>query len=200
MARKRRRKRVMTENLVLRPFAERDEAAFIAGLEGAAEPIDRFDQLVLMDAAARRGGMGRRRQFRFLLKAQEGATMYGNPGLRFQIFTRRKSRWLGYVAIYEAKWNVHSAAMDYYLLNQYWGQGIAAEAVRGMLPYCWSDLGLHRIEAIIEEDNVRSLRFAERLGLSYEGTRRHGAHIDRKWRDMRVYSVLATDALGLSEQ
>lgn len=34
MARRRRRKPVLTENLVLRPFAERDEAAFIAGLEG----------------------------------------------------------------------------------------------------------------------------------------------------------------------
>ena len=55
---------------------------------------------------------------------------------------------------------------------------------------------MHRIEAIIEEDNVRSLRFAERLGLQYEGIRRHGAHIDHKWRDMRVYSVLATDGLG----
>lgn len=97
------------------------------------------------------------------------------------------------LAIYDARWNVQSAAMDYYLLNQYWGQGVAARAVTAVLWYCWEDLGLHRVEASIQEQNSRSLRFIERLGLIYEGTRRHGAHINGRWRNLRVYSALATD-------
>ena len=58
---------------------------------------------------------------------------------------------MGYVAIYDARWNVHSAAMDYYLLNQYWGKGVAARAVTAVLSYCWGDLGLHRVEATVDE-------------------------------------------------
>lgn len=32
----------------------------------------------------------------------------------------------------------------------------------------------------------------------YEGTRHQGAHINGKWRDLRVYSVISTDpSLGI---
>ena len=131
--------------------------------------------------------------FRDILKVQEAASIYGNPGLRFQILSRRGARWMGYVSVYNARWNVHSAAMDYYLLNQYWGQGIALQAVMGILSYCWTDLGLHRVEAQVDVDNRRSIRFAERLRLVYEGIRRDGAYVNRRWRDHRIYSALATD-------
>ena len=163
--------------------------------------MDRFDWFANIDAVVRRERtLSRRRFYANLVKAQEGATIYGNPGLRFQIFSRGPANWMGYVSIYDARWNVHSAAMDYYLLNQYWGQGIAAQAVKAALSYCWTDLGLHRVEATVEEDNTRSLRFTERLGLTYEGTRRHGAQIDRQWRNLRVYSALATDDIFRSLQ
>ena len=55
MARRRRRKRVLTENLVLRPFAERDEAAFIAGLANFDLAPDEFPanyQLLEVDCAS----------------------------------------------------------------------------------------------------------------------------------------------------
>lgn len=47
----------------------------------------------------------------------------------------------------------------------------------GVLSYCWTDLGLHRVEAQVDVDNARSIRFAERLGMVYEGTQRHGAYV-----------------------
>ena len=194
--RRRRRKRIVTDDLTLRSFRDRDVDAFVLGLEQQAAPVDRFDWFANIDAVVKRDRrLSRKRLFAELAKAQDSATIYGNPGLRFQIFSRGRMEWMGYVAIYNARWNVHSAAMDYYLLNQYRGQGIAAQAVMAALSYCWTDLGLHRVEATVEEDNTRSVRFTERLGLAYEGTRRHGAYIDRRWRDLRVYSALATDDL-----
>ena len=194
--RRRRRKRIVTDDLTLRSFRDRDVDAYVVGLEQQSAPVDRFDWFANIDAVVRRDRrLSRKSVFRDLVKAQEGASIYGNPGLRFQIFSREHPKWMGYVSIYNARWNVHSAAMDYYLLNQFWGQGVAAQAVTAALSYCWTDLGLHRVEATVEEDNVRSVRFTERLGLVYEGTRRHGAHIDRRWRNLRVYSALATDDL-----
>lgn len=194
--RRRRRKRIVTDDLTLRSFRDRDVDAFVLGLEQQAAPVDRFDWFANIDAVVKRDRrLSRKRLFAELAKAQDSATIYGNPGLRLQIFTRRRARWMGYVSIYNARWNVHSAAMDYYLLNQYWGQGIAAQAVMAALSYCWTDLGLHRVEVTVEENNTRSVRFTDRLGLAYEGTRRHGAYIDRGWRDLRVYSALATDDL-----
>ena len=194
MARRKRRKRIVTDQLTLRNFVERDFDAVALGLEQQAPPLDEFDWFAGIDALVKRErGLSRKRLFRDFLKVQEAASIYTNPGLRFQIFSRQGAKWMGYVSIYNARWNVHSAAMDYYLLNQYWGQGIAAEAVTAVLAYCWTDLGLHRVEATVDEENTRSVRFTERLGLVYEGTQRHGAHVNRRWRNQRVYSALATD-------
>ena len=195
MAKRRRpRKRIVTDDLTLRSFTERDFDSVALGLEQQSPPVDEFDWFAHIDALVKRERrLSRKRLFRDLLKAQEAASIYTNPGLRFQVFSRRGAWWTGYVAIYNARWNVQSAAMDYYLLNQYWGQGIARQAVTGVLSYCWADLGLHRVEAQVDVDNVRSIRFAERLGLVYEGTRRDGAYVNRRWRDHRIYSALATD-------
>jgi len=191
---KRPRKQIVTDDLTLRNFRERDFDAFVAGLDQQAPPVDEFDWFANIDAFVKRERrLSRRRVFAEMLKRQESASMHGNPGIQFQIFSKRPVKWMGYVAIYDARWNVHSAAMDYYLLNQYWGKGVATRAVTAALSYCWGDLGLHRVEATVEEQNSRSLRFTERFGLIYEGTRRHGAHINGRWRNLRVYSALATD-------
>ena len=198
---KRPRKQIITGDLTLRNFRERDFDAFVAGLGQQAPPVDEFDWFANIDAFVKRERrLSRRRLFADTLKLQESASIYGNPGRRFQIFSRRPVKWMGYVAIYNARWNVQSAAIDYYLLNQYWGQGVAARAVTAVLSYCWEDLGLHRVEASVQEQNSRSLRFTERLGLIYEGTRRHGAHINGRWRNLRVYSALATDPTLGSER
>ena len=202
MARRRRpRKRILTDDLTLRSFTERDYDSFALGLEQQSPPVDEFDWFAHIDALVKRERrLSRKGLFRDILKLQGAASIYGNPGLRFQIFTRRGAKWMGYVAIYNARWNLQSAAMDYYLLNQYWGQGIAQQAVTGVLSYCWTDLALHRVEASADEDNTRSIRFAERLGMVYEGIRRDGANINRRWRNLRVYSALATDpVLGPGE-
>lgn len=175
---------------------ERDFDSFVFGLEHQDEPVDEFDWLATLDSLAKADPrMSRKRAFADILKLQETATIYTNPGLRLQIFSRRGGEWMGYIAIYDARWNVLGAAMDYYLLNQYWGQGVAAQAVMGALSFCWTDLGLHRIEATVDEENTRSCRFTERLGLVYEGVRRDGAQINGRWRNLRVYSALANDSM-----
>ena len=104
--RRRRRKRIVTDDLTLRSFRDRDVDAFVLGLEQQAAPVDRFDRLANIDAVVKRDRrLSRKRLFAELAKAQDSATIYGNPGLRFQIFSRGRTEWMGYVAIYNARWN-----------------------------------------------------------------------------------------------
>lgn len=188
-----RRKRVVSDNLVLRPFREADLGAFVEGMQGQGPPVDDFDWFGHMDASIGRSPrMSRRRMFKLFVTSQQDASIFGNPGLRLQIFCRHRRSWFGYMAIYDCRWNVESAAIDYYVLNQHWRRGIASEAVRAALGYCWTELGLHRVEACIDERNVRSIRLAESLGMTFEGVRRHGARINGRWVNLRVYSELAS--------
>lgn len=186
-----RRMRIDCDNLILRPFQERDADRFVEGMEAQSAPVDEYDWFGNMDAFIQRDPRASRRSaFKLFHSSQKDATVFGNPGLRYQIFCRSTKRWMGYVAIYDARWNVESAAIDYYLLNQFWRRGIATEAVSATFAYCWNVLGLHRIEATIEEGNVRSLRFAESIGMTFEGIRRHGARINGQWKNLCVYSEL----------
>jgi ribosomal-protein-alanine N-acetyltransferase len=49
------------------------------------------------------------------------------------------------------------------------GQGCAREAVAAVLDFGFRVLGLHRIEAIIDIDNVPSKKLLEKLRFTYEG-------------------------------
>lgn len=186
------RMQIDCDNLILRPFQKRDVDLFVAGMEAQSGPVDEYDWFANMDAFIKRNPQANlRNAFEMLVSSQEDASILGNPGLQFQIFSREAECWMGYVAVYDARLNVQSAAMDYYLLNQFWRKGVTTEAVLAMLKFCWEVLKLHRIEASIEEGNVRSLRFAESIGMTFEGIRRHGAQFNGEWKNLCVYSKLA---------
>lgn len=71
-----------------------------------------------------------------------------------------------------------------YLLDRaYWGRGLGAEAARGLVRYGFEHLGLQRLIALIDADNVASVRTAESAGLQFE---RDLIHDDAP---CRVYAV-----------
>ena len=43
------------------------------------------------------------------------------------------------------------------------------EAVEALLAYCFEELAVHRVEALIHPDNAASIALAERLGFRCEG-------------------------------
>ena len=70
---------------------------------------------------------------------------------------------------------VPQAEIGYDLAPEWWGQGIMQEALRPILGYASSTLGLRRIEAIVLTHNERSCRTLERAGFVREGLLRgHG--------------------------
>lgn len=55
--------------------------------------------------------------------------------------------------------------LSYRLLPKYWHRGLALEAAREVLAYAFNTLKLKELISIIEPENSRSIRLAERLGL-----------------------------------
>lgn len=56
----------------------------------------------------------------------------------------------------------------YLLARPYWGQKLGSEVARGLVHYGFERLGLKRLIALIDEDNVASVRTAESAGLAFE--------------------------------
>ena len=78
-----------------------------------------------------------------------------------------------------------------YVLNPaYWGQGIAAEALRAALRFGFDTLKLNRIEARYMMPNVRSRRVMEKCGMTYEGCGRSLMFVKGAYRDVGICAIL----------
>lgn len=75
--------------------------------------------------------------------------------------------------------------------SAYWRQGYATEAASALIDVGFETLGLHRIWAECDTQNVGSWSVMEKLGMRREAHIREGKWIKGAWRDRYVYALLA---------
>lgn len=64
------------------------------------------------------------------------------------------------------------AELGFWLLPQHWGKGLVQEAVSAILHHGYHQMGLHRVEALVETGNTKSSKALEKLGFEKEGVMR----------------------------
>jgi ribosomal-protein-alanine N-acetyltransferase len=84
-----------------------------------------------------------------------------------------------------------SGYLGYYGMARFAGRGLMTEAVRAAVRYAFDELGLHRLEANIQPDNVASIALARRVGFHREGFSPRYLHIGGEWRDHERWAILA---------
>ena len=84
----------------------------------------------------------------------------------------------------------HSAEIGYWLAEEYWGRGIATEAVVAVTEYGFSTFGLHRIYAGVFASNPASMRVLRKAGYQLEGVMRKGVLKDGRMIDEHVYAMV----------
>jgi ribosomal-protein-alanine N-acetyltransferase len=86
-----------------------------------------------------------------------------------------------------------SAHIGYWVDSRYAGRGIVPLSVAMATDYCFTVLGLHRMEVNIRPENAASLRVVEKLGFRSEGMRLRYLHIDGDWRDHLSFALTADE-------
>jgi ribosomal-protein-alanine N-acetyltransferase len=81
--------------------------------------------------------------------------------------------------------------IGYALGIEHRGQGYATEAAKALIEYCFSEIKLHRVQAIASSGNPASWRVVERLGMKREGQLREANIKNGKWCDLLYYGILA---------
>ena len=83
------------------------------------------------------------------------------------------------------------------LLKETWNMGYATEIAAALTDYCFSVLGLHRVNAICSPDNEASCRLLEKCGMRqeayYRQNRRYLRQGKTEWHDELEYAVLAEE-------
>ena len=73
------------------------------------------------------------------------------------------------------------------------GKGYATEAAEAMLRLGFEDLGMHRIEARLDELNTASAELCRRLGMRQEARHVDKWHYNGQWATELIYAVLADE-------
>jgi len=85
---------------------------------------------------------------------------------------RASGRVIGFCGIVHPG-NQPEAEIKYALLRSHWGQGLATEAVRGMLAYGLRELGLREVIATTSPENAASHRVLLKAGMQESWMRRN---------------------------
>ena len=112
---------------------------------------------------------------RLLTHNEKGKTRLSSVLMRNELFT------------YNVGWHFN---------KRFEGKGFACEAAAGLLDYLFREAGARRIYGFVEDDNIRSKRLCERLGMRREGcfkefvTFVNNPDGSPKYEDTCVYAIL----------
>lgn len=85
------------------------------------------------------------------------------------------------------------AEIGFWLLPEYWGQGILKEVMPKLFELGFEQLQLNRIEGFVDSDNQKCKRALEKINFQYEGTLREWEIKDGDFVDVDVYALLKKD-------
>jgi RimJ/RimL family protein N-acetyltransferase len=106
------------------------------------------------------------------------------------LFLKSSNVYVGGSGLHSFDWSVPKCETGYWLRTGYTGQGLATEAIAAITAFAFSALGMRRVEALPDDENLASCRVCERTGYKLEGVLRHErAEPSGKLRNTRLYAV-----------
>ena len=85
------------------------------------------------------------------------------------------------------------AEIGFWLLTDFWGQGIMTEAMPIICNYGFDNLGIHRIEGLVESDNLNCKNAMKKLDFKHEGTMKDCEIKNGKFISLDIYAKLKTE-------
>ena len=130
-----------------------------------------------------------RRRIRRYFEDQRGDLAYP-----FFIFRRNDDALLGGLTLANVRRGCAQACtLGYWIGRDYAQRGYMTAAVRGVIPFAFGTLRLHRIEAACIPANTASIRLLERTGFRREGFARQYLCINGLWQDHLLFARLKDD-------
>ncbi|MCC0178804.1 GNAT family N-acetyltransferase [Waterburya agarophytonicola K14] len=95
---------------------------------------------------------------------------YIEPGFGlYALIDKQTKELIGYCGFFLQKINAdREVEIGYRLATKYWGRGLATEAAQALYQYGRQKFDFKRFVCLIEPDNIRSIRVAQKLGMKLE--------------------------------
>jgi [ribosomal protein S5]-alanine N-acetyltransferase len=116
-------------------------------------------------------------------------------GIRWGITLKDSGKVIGSCGFLNRVAKHHRTEIGFELSKDYWGKGIASEALDAVVKYGFRHFQLERIEALIEPANLPSQKLVEKQGFTKEGLLRHYEFTCGKFDDLLMYSILKAEVV-----
>jgi RimJ/RimL family protein N-acetyltransferase len=176
---------IETARLVLRRFADEDLAAFLAYLNDPV--VARYQSWESYTEQQAREVVERQRSLE-----------PGTPGQWFTFAAELKETkaLTGHVALSVKADDHRQADLGFTFAREYQGRGLAREAAEAVLDYGFDTLNLHRVVAVADRENERSVALLGRLGMRREGHFVENIWFKGAWGSEYLYALLQKEWLS----
>ena len=114
-------------------------------------------------------------------------------GLRLRSNQKEGGSLIGHIAL--KMQDQQQAEIGFTFSGAYQGKGLAFEATTHVLDYAFTKLSLHRVIAITDCENERSVALLRRLGMRQEGHHIQNIWFKGKWGDEYSFAILREEWL-----
>lgn len=188
----RRRVRIETERMVLRPPVHTDFRAWTSLREDSAEFLKKWEPTWAADHLTRKGFSNR------VYWAQR--SIGSGAALPLFLFRRDDQALLGAITLdHIRRGPSQSGTLGYWIGQAHARRGFMREAIRAVVHHAFTQLDLSRIEAACLPENTASRGVLESCGFKYEGVAQSYLQINGRWRNHVLYANLRGDRRGRAE-
>jgi ribosomal-protein-alanine N-acetyltransferase len=111
----------------------------------------------------------------------------------FAIVIKESNQLIGGCGIKIDPLNDKNCEIGYCLSSDHWGNNYAAEAVKVLIDFAFNTLNMHRVFALVDPENNRSIRVLEKLNFRKEGHFKEHKLVRNEWRDSFIYAILTNE-------
>jgi len=109
------------------------------------------------------------------------------------IVLREAQLTIGLAGIFLSRDKFRLGEIYYKFTPFHWGNGYATEVCRALIKTGFMDFNLHKVEAGVATENIKSIRVLEKSGMTREGLRRKILPIRGEWKDNYHYAIVEDD-------
>tara|TARA_R110002110_G_scaffold376568_2_gene586848 strand:- start:360973 stop:361584 length:612 start_codon:yes stop_codon:yes gene_type:complete len=170
----------------LRPPVERDWRAYAEIRAASRDFLEPWEPTWPSDALSRDAFYRRLNRYSSDWRNDTGYSMF--------VFDQESGALLGGISLSNVRRGVaQCGTLGYWIGEDYAGQGYMREGLGLLLGFCFSELGLHRVEAACLPTNDASRGLLTASGFSEDGFARKYLKIRGVWEDHMLFSLLAED-------
>lgn len=112
---------------------------------------------------------------------------------QFGIQYNEAGKIIGMMGLMSLDFKNKKAEAGYWIGKNYWGKGIAKEALVMLLKYAFNDLKLERVYAKVYSENMSSQKLLEKCNFKLEGRLRKDGKFKGKFDDLLIFGILKSE-------